>query len=144
MLKRNWLKIFVTLVLATGLFGVNVVFADDSPGDQSTGRGGGYVKDGKTVQFISGIETDGMIMQDFSGMTAAEIDAKYKMSPEEEAKIVHEVPPCPEITIDGILYKSEDIHKFDGQQLGFTTDSSGTLYAFTTEEGIAKFREAQK
>jgi len=79
----------------------------------------------------------------FNGLTEAEILEKIKMSPEDEAKIVHEVPPCP-VIIDGIKYEPEQVHLFDGQQLGFITGKDGQLYAFTTEEGIRRFRENQK
>jgi hypothetical protein len=65
-----------------------------------------------------------------------------QMSPEAEAAIIHEVPPCP-VIIDGTLYKPEQIHLFDGQRLGFTVGNDGQLYAFTTEKGLEKFMEEQ-
>ncbi len=61
-----------------------------------------------------------------------------EMSPEDEAGIVHDVPPCP-VIIDGVLYEPEQIHLFDGQRLGFTVGNDGRLYAFTTVEGMRSF-----
>jgi hypothetical protein len=73
----------------------------------------------------------------------AELIAKHAMSPEAEAKIVQTVPPCP-VIIDGVLYQPEQIHLFDGQQLGFTVGNDGKLYAFTTDEALDKFVQEQR
>jgi len=63
-------------------------------------------------------------------MKPSEIVELYPMSAEEEAAIVHVIPECP-VTIDGVLYKAEDVSLFDGKRLHFTTDKAGNLYAFT-------------
>jgi hypothetical protein len=81
-------------------------------------------------------------VNDFGGMTMAEILEIIKMSPEAEAKIIHQVPSCP-VIIDGVKYEPEQIHLFDGQQLGFISGKDGNLYAFTTEEGLQRFKEAE-
>jgi hypothetical protein len=64
-------------------------------------------------------------------MKPSEIVELYPMSAEKEAAIVHVIPECP-VTIDGVLYKAEDISLFDGKRLHFTTDKPGNLYAFTS------------
>src|SRR4030042_127407 len=80
---------------------------------------------------------------DFSGMSTEEIFKTIQMSSEDEAEIVHSVPSCPEIIIDGVSYKSAEIHMFDGQQLGFTVGFDGNMYAFTTEEGFQTFKQGK-
>jgi hypothetical protein len=77
-----------------------------------------------------------------SGTTKAEFMAAHKMSPEAEAAIVHQAPPVP-VIIDGILYEPEQIHLFDGKQLGFTVGSDGELYAFTSPADLESFISEQ-
>lgn len=101
----------------------------------------GSAEKGQTVWENEQITLDGTLVN-FGGMTEQEILEQIKMSPEDEAKIVHEVPPCP-VIIDGVKYEPEQIHLFDGQQLGFITGKDGRLYAFTTEEGIHQFMKDQ-
>jgi hypothetical protein len=62
---------------------------------------------------------------------------------QDEAKIVHCTPPCP-VVIDGVLYQPEQIHLFDGQQLGFTVSNDGRLYAFTKDEALDSFLQEQR
>jgi hypothetical protein len=80
--------------------------------------------------------------EEMKKMTEEEYKKNYQLSPEEEAAIIHDVPPCP-VIIDGVKYESEQIHLFDGQRLRFTVDNENMLYAFTTEEGIDKFHQTQ-
>ncbi len=72
----------------------------------------------------------------------SEIVGLYPMSAEEEAAIVHVIPECP-LTIDGVLYKAEDISLFDGKRLHFTTDKPGNLYAFTDAVSMEEFLEKE-
>jgi len=124
------------MVLASGSERIN-----DNPDEMPPDAVGYYTsKDGGFHWIVPGGDID---IVDFSGMTREEIFKAIQISPEDEAKIVHEIPLCPEVIIDGVLYKSEDIHKFDGQQLGFTVGKDGRLYAFTTEEGLQEFQEEQ-
>lgn len=97
-----------------------------------------YSKDGEVHRLVPGAEIEGIEV-----VTKAEFQEKSKMSPEAEAAIVHEVPPCP-IVIDGIRYEPERIHLFDGQRLGFAVGNDGGLYAFTTEEGMERFQQEQR
>ena len=73
-------------------------------------------------------------------MKPSEVVELCPMSAEEEAAIVHVVPQCP-VTIDGVLYKAEDISLFDGRRLHFTTDKPGNLYAFTDAVLMEEFLE---
>jgi hypothetical protein len=75
-------------------------------------------------------------------MKPSEIVELYPMSAEEEAAIVHVIPECP-VTVDGILYKAEDISLFDGKRLHFTTDKAGNLYAFTDVLSMEEFLEKE-
>jgi hypothetical protein len=125
----------IALVLLSGLLGGSaVVMAQD---EKSGALAGGYCIDGKTSQLVPGEEVNGILL-----VTEAEAQKMSQMSPEAEAAIIHEVPPCPFI-IDGTLYKPEQIHLFDGQRLGFTVGNDGQLYAFTNEEGLEKFLQEQ-
>jgi hypothetical protein len=96
---------------------------------------GFYTKDGVTHWIVPG----GNVRVDVLGkLSPGEMETRYPMSADEEKAIVHEVPPCP-VVIDGVTYKPEDISLFDGTRLRFVTGSDGTLYAFTTAEGLEKF-----
>ena len=75
-------------------------------------------------------------------MKPSQIVRLCPMSAEEEAAIVHVIPECP-VTVDGVLYKAEDISLFDGRQLHFTTDKAGNLYAFTDAVSMEKFLEKE-
>ena len=135
MFKRKALLLGVSLVLVLGLLsGGAVVMAQDENTESAAGV---YSKDGEVHWLLPGEEIEGMKL-----VTEAEFREMSKMSPEAEAAIVHEVPPCP-VIIEGILYKPEQIHLFDGQRLGFTVGNDGMLYAFTTEEGMEKFQKEQ-
>jgi hypothetical protein len=75
-------------------------------------------------------------------MKPSEIVELCPMSAEEEAAIVHVIPECP-VTIDGVLYKAEDVSLFDGRRLHFTTDKAGNLYAFTDAVSMEEFLEQE-
>lgn len=91
---------------------------------------GYYTKDGGKT-FIAIKEQKGIAERIPSGTTKEEFMRAHEMSPEAEAGIVHQVPPVP-IVIDGVVYQPEQIHLFDGRQLGFTVGNDGQLYAFTS------------
>jgi hypothetical protein len=98
--------------------------------DDSTGSAvGRYTTDGgKTWTVVR--EERGVVEKLPADTKQADFMAEHQMAPEAEAKIVHQVPEVP-VIIDGVLYQPEDIHKFDGRQLGFTVGPDGRLYAFT-------------
>ena len=77
-----------------------------------------------------------------AGMSRAEFMAQHQTPPESEAAIVHDTPLCP-VVINGIRYRPEDIHLFDGHRLGFTVGKDGVLYAFTSDEALGKFEQEQ-
>ncbi len=142
-LKSVALLILVSFFLVLGL--ANGTQADDSNNGQEAsqmpeGAVGSYTIDGEFHWIVPGGDIK---IVDFGGMTSEEIFTAIQMSPEEEGKIVHYVPSCPRIIIDGVAYKSAEIHMFDGQQLGFMVGFDGNLYAFTTEEGFQTFKQGQ-
>ena len=96
---------------------------------------GFYIKNGQTIWIVPGVDIDVTTGAD---LTPAKLEAMYPMSPEDEAKIIHEVPPC-SVIIDGIKYKPEDISQFNGKRLHFISGKDGNLYAFTTREGLERF-----
>jgi hypothetical protein len=110
--------------------------------DESTGSAvGRYTTDGgKTWTVVR--EEKGVVERLPVGTKQADFMAGHQMTPEAEAKIVHKVPKVP-VIIDGVLYQPEDIHKFDGQQLGFTVGPDGRLYAFTDEIALEDFISTQ-
>ena len=136
MFKREIMLLAICLIMAIGLLGNSIAaFAQDGDTKSGTNNLMAYVmKDGKITWLLPDEGT--------KGLTEEEYKKKFQMSAEAEAAIVHDVPPCP-IIIDGILYEPEQIHLFDGQQLGFTVGNDGNLYAFTTEEGIDNFVQEQ-
>jgi hypothetical protein len=102
---------------------------------------GYYTTDGgKTFTPIK--EEKGVAERIASGTSKREFMAAHRMSSEAEAKIVHIVPPVP-VTIDGILYQPDQIHLFDGKQLGFTVGNDGQVYAFSTFEALDDFLAEQ-
>lgn len=135
MTKHKAVLIGVCFVFLCGLLGTNtLVMAQDI--DTSTKDPLAYVMiDGK-IHWLSPSE-------DTKKMTEGTYNAEYQLSPEEEAAIIHDVPPCA-VIIDGVKYEPEQIHLFDGQRLRFTIDNENNLYAFTTEEGIDKFHKTQR
>lgn len=135
MFKRKALLASLSLVLLVGLFSSMGVMAQ---GDRPEDAVGYYTKDGQVHWLVAGAEIEGIKV-----VTEAEFQEKFKMSPEAEAAIVHQVPPCP-VVIDGTRYEPAQIHLFDGQRLGFTVGNDGVLYAFTTEEGMERFQEEQR
>jgi hypothetical protein len=111
--------------------------------DDSTGSAvGRYTTDGgKTWTVIR--EEKGVVERLSAGTGKTEFMEMNRMSPEAEAKIVHTVPQVP-VIIDGVLYLPEEIHKFDGRQLGFTAGPDGRLYAFTDETVLEDFISKQQ
>jgi hypothetical protein len=105
---------------------------DEAPGDIL-----GYfeLKDGKTIPIR---EEKGVAERMASGTTREEWMDKHRMAPESEALLVHEVPPVP-FVFDGVQYEPEQIHLFDGKQLGFTAGNDGRLYAFTSFASLSNF-----
>src|SRR3989338_10367662 len=147
MLKRNVFVAVIIAALGLSIFGANVFATDTKPVPDSVSDNpdvmppnavGSYTINGEFHWLVPGGEVK---IVNFSGMTKEEIFKQIQMSPEDEAKIVHVVPPSKEVIIDGVVYKSEDIHLFDGQQLGFITGTDGRLYAFTTEAGFQVFKQ---
>jgi hypothetical protein len=136
MFKRKILLLGICLILTLGLLGSSLAtLAQDGDSKSTADNITAYVmKDGKIHWLLPN--------EEMKGMTEEEYNKKYKMSAEEEAAIIHVVPPCP-VIIDGIQYEPQQIHLFNGQQLGFTVGNNGVLYAFTTEEGMEKFRQQQ-
>ncbi len=110
--------------------------------DDSTGSAvGRYTTDGgKTWKVVR--EEKGVVEKLPAGTKQADFMVRHQMAPEAEAKIVHKVPEVP-VVIDGVLYQPEDIHKFDGRQLGFTLGPDGRLYAFTDEIDLEDFISTQ-
>jgi hypothetical protein len=100
---------------------------------------GYYTSDGgKTLIPIK--EEKGVAERIPSGTSKQEFMAAHRMTAEAEAAIVHEVPQVP-VIIDGVRYKPEQIHLFDGKQLGFTVGKDGQLYAFTSQAVLEKFMD---
>ena len=145
-MKKLTVSLVVILTMALGIFSGTIVSAGggENNGDVCSleitpGTVEPYLVNGEAVIPIG---EGTLVVKDFSGMTREDILESIKMLPEEEAKIVHQVPSCP-VTIDGIEYAPEEIHLFDGIQLGFIAGKDGNLYAFTTEEGLAEFKEQE-
>ena len=134
MFKRKILLLGICLIMTLGLLGGSAIALAQDRDSESTTDMAYVVKDGK-IQWL-------LPDEEMKEMTEEEYNKKYQMSAEDEAAIVHDIPPCP-VIIDGIQYEPEQIHLFDGQRLGFTVGNDGKLYAFTTEEGIEKFRQQQ-
>lgn len=135
MINQKRTLISICLILLCGILGGNaIVMAQDTetPPDDSAAY---IIVDGK-IHWLSPSE-------EMKRMTEEEYNKKYQLSPEKEAAIIHDVPPCP-VIINGTKYEPKQIHIFDGQRLRFTVDNKNTLYAFTTEEGIDKFHQKQR
>jgi hypothetical protein len=128
----------LSVLSATALAASDSEFEGDDPENKPPDAVGSYTVAGVFHWIVPGGDIKTV---DFSGLTREEILKAIEMSPEDEAEIVHRVPSCDEIVIDGTVYSSEEIRKFDGQQLGFITGNDGRLYAFTTEEGFQKFKQ---
>jgi hypothetical protein len=108
-----------------------------TPANTESSTAGRYTEDGgKTWTTVR--EEKGIVERLPAGTKQTEFMETSRMSPEAEAKIIHQVPLVP-VIIDGVLYQPEEIHKFDGQQLGFTVGSDGQLYAFTDEAALENF-----
>jgi len=96
-----------------------------------------YTTDGgKTWTVLK--EEKGIVERVPSGTSRAAFMADHRMSPEEEGAIVQPVPPVP-VVVDGTLYQPEEMHRFDGKQLGFTVGNDGQLYAFTDFAALEAF-----
>ncbi len=135
MINRKRTLIGICLILLFGLLGGNAIVMAQDPETPPDSSAVYLIIDGK-IHWLSPSE-------EMKEMTEEEYNKKYQISPEEEAAIIHDVPPCP-VIIDGIQYEPEQIHLFDGQRLRFTVDNENILYAFTTEEGIEKFHQKQR
>jgi hypothetical protein len=135
MMKRKKMIIGVCLILISCLVGGNTVALAQDTENPSANSGAYLMMDGK-ILWLSQDE-------EMNEMTEEEYNEEYRLSPERESKIVHEVPPCP-VIIDGIKYEPEQIHLFDGQRLRFTVDNENNLYAFTTEKAIDRFHQEQR
>jgi hypothetical protein len=106
--------------------------------DNVVGRDvGRYTEDGGKT-WIPVREVKGVVERIPAGTSQAEFMETHRMTPEAEAKIVHTVPQVP-VIIDGIRYEPEQIHLFDGRQLGFTVGQDGQLYAFTSYKELENF-----
>lgn len=87
-----------------------------------------------------------MFVMAFSFITVAvsnqEVLAQAQSQQDEPAEIVHPIPRVP-IVVDGVKMKPEEITQFNGQPLYFILDeqakSEGTVYIFTTIEGISEY-----
>lgn len=135
MINRKKMIVGAFLILLSCLVGGNAVALARDTEDPSNNSGAYLMMDGKILRLSPDKETN--------DMTEEEYNKKYRLSPEDESKIIHEVPPCP-VIIDGIKYEPEQIHLFDGQRLRFTVDNENNLYAFTTEDAIDKFHHKQR
>jgi hypothetical protein len=117
-------------VMATGA-------TDEAPGEIL----GYYELDGgKTIVPIR--EEKGVAERMPAGANREEWFNQHRMTPEAEAALVHRVPPVP-FVLDGVQYEPEQIHLFDGRQLGFKTGDDGRLYAFTSFAALNNFLENQ-
>ncbi len=113
----------------------------ESPADVPDDVLGYYTTDGgKTIIPIK--EQKGVAERIPSGISQEEFMSAHRMTPEAEAAIVHQVPPVP-VIIDGTPYEPEQIHLFDGKQLGFTVGKDGQLYAFTSFAALEDFVDEQ-
>jgi len=130
--KIAWIVVIGTVLLGL-LGGVSLAAANSDVA-------GYYTKDGKTTPIIPGGE---VTVTKLGNLSPSEMEIMFPMSREEEAKIVH-VPPAGNIIIDGVEYKPEDIHRFDGIRLRYIVGKDGRLYAFTTAEGLEKFQAEYK
>jgi len=141
MFKYKIILAGVSLALLLGLLGAGGVIASDGSQQDEMPEDavGSYTMNGEFHWIVPG---EGIKVVAFSGMTKAEVLSKIQMSAKEEATVVHETPPC-SIIIDGVLYEPEQIHLFDGKQLGFVMGKDGLLYAFTTEDRLQKFKQEQ-
>lgn len=153
MLKSRILVAALILALSISPFGVGPAFAKASapirgesvaviPADLPDGViGYAWPDGGKTIIPIK--EQPGVAERLPTGMSRAEFMSQHQIPPESEAAIVHETPLCP-VVINGIWYKPEDIHLFDGHRLGFTIGRDGVLYAFTSDDALREFNQAQE
>ena len=130
-------RIILLTVICLALVGL---FSAGTPNGVETAKPkdavGGYTKNGQTFWIVPGGDIDVTIA---GKLTPAQLEALYPMSAADEAKIVHAIPPCP-VIIDGVKYKPEDISLFNGKRLRFIAGNDGSLYAFTTPEGLEQFQ----
>jgi hypothetical protein len=125
----------VTLAQTNERPGTEVV--TEVPMEVPDGVLGYYTTDGGK-SFIPIKEEKGVAEKMPSNISKEEFMEKYRMPPESEKTIIHQVPPVP-VIIDGTLYQPEEIHRFDGKQLGFTAGPDGRLYAFTSFSNLNNF-----
>lgn len=98
---------------------------------------GYYTTDGgKTFVPIS--EQKGVAERIPSRTTKGEFMMAHTMPADAEAAIVHQAPLVP-FVLNSAVYQPEQIHLFDGKQLGFTVGRDGWLYAFTSPAELESF-----
>ena len=98
---------------------------------------GYYTADGGKT-FIPIMEEKGVAERIPSGTTKEDFMAAHRMTAEAKAAIVHQEPLVP-FVLDGVVYQPEQVHLFDGKQLGFTVGGDGRLYAFTSPSALENF-----
>lgn len=132
----KWTSLGTLVVLALlmlGIFGNGAARAQSSVPLEP---GGYYTKNGKTFEIVQG---GNVTITKLGSLTPTELEARFPMSSEAEASIIH-TPPSSPVTIDGAVYKPEDISKFNGHRLRFAVGPDGNLYGFTTAEGLEQFQ----
>jgi hypothetical protein len=135
------LVVYSPLAAVKGDTGKDTGVVTQVPSEVPDGVLGYYTTDGGKT-FIPIKEQKGVAERIPSGTSKEEFMEAHRMSPEAEAAIVHMVPPG-SIIIDGILYEPEQIHLFDGKQLGFAMGDDGQLYAFTSFAALEDFMNGQ-
>ncbi len=129
--------VYSPLVAVKGDTGQYTGVVRQVPDEIPDGVLGYYTTDGGKT-FIPIKEQKGVAERIPSGTNKEEFMEAHRMSPEAQAAIVHQVPPVP-VIIDGTLYEPEQIHLFDGRQLGFAMGNDGQLYAFTSFATLEDF-----
>ncbi len=135
--KRIILLTVIGLVLLGLITGISIAGAQPEMPQDAIGY---YTENGETFWIVPGKD---ITVTEAGSLTPSEMEALFPMSPKEEAKIVHAIPSYP-VIIDGIKYKPEDISLFDGIRLRFVAGRDGSLYAFTTPEGLEQFQAVNK
>jgi hypothetical protein len=130
---RKLLVPLAAMLVLSGLLASPVAAAPNTLPQSAVGY---YTRDGQTFLLYPGEDVDVMP----PGTTLSQLEAMHPMSAAAEKAIVHQIPPCP-VVVDGVRCAAQDISKFNGIRLGFIMGSDGTLYAFTTAEGLEQFQQ---